>query len=238
MASFNFRPSVLPTLGAVALIGLTLALGNWQLNRAEQKRELQARLDSLQREPAVTIPKGAINASDFEFRTVEVVGEFEPRCTVYLDNKLRGHVPGYEIVTPVSVGASGKYVAVNRGWLAGTGDRSRLPPVATPSGQVKVSGAAVIPSARIVELSNETVEDRLWQNLVLERYREWCRLDLAPFVIQQTNDFGDGLRREWPRPDLGIDMHRGYALQWFSLALLVAVLYVALNVRRGPRRPG
>jgi surfeit locus 1 family protein len=51
-------------------------------------------------------------------------------------------------------------------------------------------------------------------------------------VLQQTNDASDGLVREWDRPDLGIDKHRGYALQWYSLAGLTAVLLLALSLKR------
>jgi surfeit locus 1 family protein len=43
-------------------------------------------------------------------------------------------------------------------------------------------------------------------------------------ALEQTNDTGDGLRRAWARPDAGVDKHRGYAFQWYSLATLIAVL--------------
>ena len=61
----------------------------------------------------------------------------------------------------------------------------------------------------------------------------WSGLELQPVVIQQKNDAGDGLVRDWHRRDIGADRHRGYALQWFSLALLTVVLYVVLNFERG-----
>ena len=46
---------------------------------------------------------------------------------------------------------------------------------------------------------------------------------------------GDGLRREWPLPTLGVDRHYGYAAQWFALAALMTGLYVWLQLVR-PRR--
>jgi surfeit locus 1 family protein len=76
----------------------------------------------------------------------------------------------------------------------------------------------------------------VWQNLRLDRYRAWSKLELQPIVIQQTNDAGDGLVREWDRLDAGADRHRGYALQWFSLAALAVVLYVVLNLKRPANR--
>ncbi len=50
--------------------------------------------------------------------------------------------------------------------------------------------------------------------------------------MQQTNDAGDGLVRAWPRPDLGVDKHKAYALQWYVLAALTVILYVVLNIER------
>ena len=57
-------------------------------------------------------------------------------------------------------------------------------------------------------------------------------LELQPLVMQQTSDTGDGLERVWEPPNLGADKHRSYALQWYSMAVLILVLYVALNIRK------
>jgi surfeit locus 1 family protein len=235
---FSFKPSILSILGTVALIGLFLALGNWQLERAQEKQAAQKRLDTISREPPLALPPSKINPDQYQFRTVQVEGQFEPRCTIYLDNRIRQHIPGYEIITPLRIGGSDKYVAVNRGWIAGTGDRTVLPQVPAPKEEVKIVGTAIVPSERRVELSAQTQEGRVWQNLVLERYREWCKLDLAPIIIRQTSQTADSLVRTWPRPDLGIDVNRGYALQWFSLAAAVLVLFFVLNVKRDSRGTG
>jgi cytochrome oxidase assembly protein ShyY1 len=51
-------------------------------------------------------------------------------------------------------------------------------------------------------------------------------------VIEQHSPAPDGLTRDWPRPDAGIEKHESYALQWYSLAALAVVLFVALSFRR------
>jgi len=75
-------------------------------------------------------------------------------------------------------------------------------------------------------------EEKVWPNLVLERYAKWSGLDLLPVVLQQTNDTGDRLVRDWPRPDFGIEKHKAYALQWYALAAVTVILYVVLNLKR------
>jgi cytochrome oxidase assembly protein ShyY1 len=55
---------------------------------------------------------------------------------------------------------------------------------------------------------------------------------LQPIVIEQHSAAADGLVRDWPRPDTGIEKHESYALQWYSLAGLAVVLFIVLSFRR------
>ena len=84
-------------------------------------------------------------------------------------------------------------------------------------------------STHFLELSSKVMEGNVWQNLVLERYRQATGLKVQPIVIHQDAGDGDGLAREPVQPDTGISRHQGYAFQWFSLAILIAVLYVVLS---------
>jgi surfeit locus 1 family protein len=55
---------------------------------------------------------------------------------------------------------------------------------------------------------------------------------LQPLLLQQSNDTGDGLIRDWPRPDTGIATHVSYAIQWYGLAATLVVLWLTLNLKR------
>jgi cytochrome oxidase assembly protein ShyY1 len=123
---------------------------------------------------------------------------------------------------------------VNRGWVAGSPDRARLPEVITPEGAVQVTGLAVMPGRRFLELSARVTEGNVWQNLTLERYREVFPIALQPVVIQQESPLDDGLTREWDPPNLGVDKHYGYAFQWLALAATILVFYLVTHVRRRP----
>jgi surfeit locus 1 family protein len=123
-------------------------------------------------------------------------------------------------------------VLVNRGWIRAEATRERLPAVRTPSGQVRVEGLALPPTQRYVELSQQTVSGSVWQNLDLQRYAQQSGVTLQGVVIQQRNEVDDGLVRDWRRPDTGVDKHRAYALQWFTMSAVIFILYVVLHVRR------
>jgi surfeit locus 1 family protein len=233
-ARWRFRPGFVVTVATVALCALTVALGFWQTRRAAEKEALQATLDRRAAEPPLTVPPLPVESDAFALRRIAARGEYAERLGILLDNKVhRGRV-GYEVVTPLRIAGGNMHVLVDRGWVAAGRTRDDLPRVPVPAGPQTVEGIAVVPAARVYELAADAPGNAVWQHLVLERYRAWSGLEVAPFVIRQTNDARDGLVREWDRPDAGADRHRSYALQWFSLAILAVVLYVVLNLKRQP----
>ncbi|MGP1683991.1 MAG: SURF1 family protein, partial [Giesbergeria sp.] len=173
-----------------------------------------------------------VDVHDYEFRRISVRGEYSARHTILLDNKVLRGTSGYEVVTPLKIAGGDMYVLVNRGWVAAGVRRDILPQIRTPAGTGTVEGVAVVPSSHIFELSTKTEEGSVWQNLVLARYAKWSGLKLQPIVLQQTNDAADGLARAWTRPDSGADKHRGYAFQWYALAITILIFYVAFSFKR------
>jgi len=234
-ARWQFRPGPFMTAATLAFCALTLALGLWQTRRAAEKDSLQAMLDRRTGEPPLILPPAPAGWDAVAMRRVSARGEYAERFGILLDNKVhRGRV-GYEVVTPLRIAGSDLHVLVNRGWVAAGRTRDDLPQVPAIRGPQTVEGIAVMPAERVYELAADTPRSAVWQHLVLDRYRAWSGLELAPFVLQQTNDAGDGLVREWDRPDTGADRHRSYALQWFSFTALAVVLYVVLNTKRRAR---
>jgi len=229
---FEFKAGPWASMAAAAAIALTLALGSWQVSRGREKSALKAQLEALGHEPAVNISVSEIDAKDVQWRRVRARGRFDPRYAVFIDNRIRHGAAGYEVVMPLKLEGSDRYVLVNRGWIAGNPDRSRLPMVRTPDSVVTVSGLAVVPGRHFLELSTNIAEGIVWQNLTLERYRQAVRIMIQPFVIRQDSDLDDGLVREWDAPDLGISMHYGYAFQWFALAATIFVFYLVVHVKR------
>jgi surfeit locus 1 family protein len=226
-----FRPRPLLLLATLAFCALAVAAGQWQAGRAADKAQLQARQEALAQEPPVVLPAGAIQAADFVSRRVIAEGEFDARRAILLDNRVLNGRPGYHVVTPLRLAGSERYVLVNRGWVAAGRTRAELPTVPTPPGVQRIEGVAVAPGP-VYELGELPPEGPVWQNLVLERYAAWSGLAVQPIVVQQTTPAADGLAREWPRPDAGVEKHRIYALQWYTFAALAAAIYVFFGFRR------
>jgi surfeit locus 1 family protein len=227
----RFRPAFLPGVAALAAIALTLSLGNWQSRRAEEKLALGRDLDDAARHAVLALPSRPVDAHDYEFRKVSARGEYSAKYTILLDNKVLHGDAGYQVLTPLRIAGGDMYVLVNRGWVAAGVRRDSLPQIQTRTGTETVEGIAVVPSSHIFELGAKTEEGIVWQNLVLARYAKWSGLRLQPVVLQQTSDAADGLVRAWGRPDTGVNMHRGYAFQWYALATTILIIYVALSFK-------
>lgn len=226
-----------PTLATVLGVALTLSLGNWQLNRGAEKRALRAKFEAHNAQPPIHVGERELDATAMDLRRVQARGVYEPRYAVFLDNRIHRGVPGYHVVMPLRLEGSDRYVLVNRGWVVRPALRSDLPQVHTPTGAVAVSGRATIPAQRTLELSQAVIEGPIWQNLTIERYRKAMPIAIQPFVIQQDSTLEDGLARDWPAPDFGIEKHYGYAFQWFGLALTLFVFYAITQLRHKRTTP-
>lgn len=211
---FQFHPPWWAVALAAAGCAAGIVLGNWQSDRAAQKRAAGAALEQ-----------------------VSLRGSFEPRYTVLLDNKLYRGRPGYEVIQPLRMG-DGRHVVVNRGWIASGPSRDQLPEIRTPTGEIALTGARLKRFAQAyAPPAAPQADGKVWQNVTLEHFAAWSGLALEPYVIEQQSSIDDGLVRDRPRAGAGVEVHESYALQWYSLAVLSLVLFFVLNLKIEKRKP-
>ena len=235
IAGLRFRPKLIPTLAALGLIALTSYLGHWQLERAHTKQALQARFEQLQKDPPIALPDRITAPESYEFLRVEVRGTYVPAHELYLDNKIHQGVAGYHVLTPLRLSGSDAHVLVNRGWIPAGLRRDVLPEVPTPPGEQRVEGIATAAKGRYLELSERNRDGKVWQNLSLPLYAQAAPFRVLPIVVLDQTPSRNGLVRIHEQPDTGVTMHLGYAFQWYSLAVALAVIYLALNLKRVKR---
>jgi len=234
LAGFAFTPRPVPTAAAAAMIALTLWLGAWQTDRAEEKTARQQLLEARGKEPALVLTGPAASAEPLLFRHVRASGRFIASRQIFVDNRVHEGVAGFHVVTPLALEGSQAVVLVNRGWIRRSADYPRPPAVPVPEGPVVVEGLATVPPERVLELSPETVTGSVWQNLSIGAFRARTGLDALPVVVDAAGA-APGLVAVEERPDTGVAKHREYALTWYSLAATAAALWIALNLRREPR---
>lgn len=219
---------------AVAALGIatTLALGAWQWGRAQQRLGLQAAMHERAAQPP--LEQGALltaaGSPDLLHRAVTLRGQWLATHTVYLDNRQMQGRPGFYVVTPLRLsglpGQQAAVVLVQRGWVPRDfQDRTRLPAVDTPAGEVTLTGRIAPAPARLYEFDG-AAPGPIRQNLDLEAFRRETGLALVDGSVQQTGGPSEGLLRDWPAPASGAEKNYGYAFQWWALSGLIFILYV------------
>jgi len=217
----------------LVLVVLTVALGNWQRHRAAEKDSLAAQYAAARAQPALALTGTEVDATAMRYRTVRVTGEYDAVHQLLIDNKIHAGRAGFEVVAPLKLAGGSRYVLIDRGWIRQAARRAELPQVPPPTGMVTVTGRVNLPPRRYIELKAGPPSGPVWQNLDIDRIAAATGLLLLPIVVEQLEPMSapDGLVRDWPPPDTGSEQHRGYMLQWYSLAALAIGLWLVLNWR-------
>jgi surfeit locus 1 family protein len=96
---------------------------------------------------------------------------------------------------------------------------------------VDVAGTITPPPSKLYE-PGPSASGLIRQNIDLAQFHVETGLTLLPVTLQQTGAAGDGLQRDWPAVNLGIEKNQGYAFQWFAMSVLIAGLYLWFQVIR------
>ena len=229
----RFAPRAGPSLLTAAAIVLFVALGNWQLGRAEEKRMLAAKFGAAG--PAIDWRQLPPDAP--RYTRVRLRGQYDPAHQFLLDNRSHESVAGVEVLTPFLLD-DGHAVVVNRGWQPFGATRQDLPDVAVDSQRRTVVG-------RIDELPRPGIWLKApaaagWPRLVqypdMDELSRQLGRPLAPHQVLLDPAVPDGYVRDWSLPGTPVDRHIGYAVQWFAFAALAGATWFVLSFRR-PRSP-
>ncbi|HEU4622097.1 MAG TPA: SURF1 family protein [Burkholderiaceae bacterium] len=235
--SRRFRPGIAPTLMVIAVIATTVSLGRWQAGRAIEKETAAATVAKAQAAAPIHVRDRSLTLSEVEHRRVVARGEFIADSTIYLSNRTRRGVSGFEVLTALRTDGGIK-VVVDRGWTAADPAHiNNAPRVMTPVGVVTVEGMAVADPGRFAPMLGAAANmdlpaGAIWPNFAFDAYLRATRLAVQPFVVLQTSALDDGLLREWTPPGTGAQKHWSYAVQWWAMAAAAAIWWVWFGITR------
>jgi surfeit locus 1 family protein len=230
----RFAPRPLPTLLMAAAVVAFGALGNWQLGRAEEKRQLER--DFSAGGPAIEYRRLPADAPRFE--RVRLGGRYDADHQFLLDNRSHESVAGVEVLTPFLLD-DGRAVLVNRGWLPYGRTRHDLPAVDVAGDEREVVGRIDdLPRPGIwLEAPPATGWPRLVQYPTMPELSAALGRELEPRQVLLDPGVPDGYVRNWSVPGTTPDRHLGYAVQWFALAALAGAIWFVLSLRRTGESP-
>jgi surfeit locus 1 family protein len=236
IANRRFAPRTFTTLVTIALMALLIALGFWQLRRADQKRVL---FDAFARGQDSTQTIHAQTAPVARYGRIEAGGHYDAAHQFLIDNMVDASGrAGYYVITPFAL-EDGGWLLVNRGWVPLGKSRAERPAIPAPGDERRIRGRADhLPSPGIrmgvpaplappypIVAAFPTRED-------LARVLNESHWSQAADVLLLDADQPDGFARNWTPPGFPPLRHVGYAVQWFALALALFVIYVVTNFRR------
>lgn len=226
---------------ALVLFAGFCSLGTWQLQRRTWKLDLISHVEQQLARAPVTAPGRAawpaLSPND-AYLPVKVTGKFLHDRETFVQ-ALTSHGSGYWVLTPLR-SEQGFVVLVNRGFV----DPAHRDPATRRAGQpaqaVEVSGLLRLsePARRTLQV-NDPGTDRWYSRDVaaIGAARELPAGDLAPYFIDADARPNTG---GWPIGGLTVirfrNTHLGYAITWYSLALMTVAGGWIVFRRRDPER--
>lgn len=234
----KFRFRWVPTLLLALPIPLFVALGIWQLDRADEKREQTRLLSERAQLPPFELGSLVEDPEVLRFRVLQARGTYDAEGQILIENRRQNNRTGFHVITPLRIAGAKMLVLVNRGWIPARADGSP-PPAPVPDRQAMVTGMTHIPAppALVLHGGTDAAQDwgTRWPYLTVDLYSAATGYPVQPVVILLDKDAPDGFQRTWPREMPKEGMHIGYAIQWFAFALIALLLWLRLSLVRGTR---
>jgi len=228
--------AALLTLAAIITFG---SLGAWQLGRSQEKR---AMLTSFERGMRTDRALGSASVDGLSrFQHVTATGRYQSQRQVLLDNMPSSTgQPGYRVLTPLVRPGNSRLLLVDRGWVPLGPSREQLPAIDVGSDQRVTAGRLdqlPVPGIRVGPAGSPGVT--CWPRVL--NFPTQADLEnvlgqpLESRIVLLDAARPDGFERVW-RPALGFppERHLGYAVQWFALAIVALVIFVALSLKPDP----
>jgi surfeit locus 1 family protein len=223
--------------GAFALLGFVglMSLGTWQVERKAWKEALIGTLDKRLNDAPIALPKpsewAGMTAENSEFTRVRFQAGFVKArdALVYTSgSSIRDDIKGagYFVFSPAKL-AGGEQIVVNRGFVP-----DRTYPVA--SGVQEIVGYLRWPEPPSWFVGAHDAAGEVWTSRdqqMMAQVLGWGAV--APFYLEQESPVPPG---GLPHPTaLTVRLrneHLQYAITWYGLAAVLAVMFVIWAVRR------
>jgi len=256
--NFLFSPKLIPTLATIVLVPFLTSLGLWQLDRADQKREIDNGVMLAQAKEALDLNtyvntftgKDLTNEANFSkefYRSASLSGHYDNDHQYLLDNRTYKGQAGFHVLTPFLLDHTNKSILINRGWITYQGTRDNIPDISITKNTISIKGVMKKQGRAIVLNSTSNTDingsgklkisyPKLIQSIQLSRLAKEVaqerNVELLPIIIELDKTDKTGFIRDWQPYYGSIDKHNAYALQWFAFAGILLFLFIKLNTKK------
>ncbi len=219
---------------AVAASGLCVRLGYWQLDRLRQKKEFINHYSIVSEAAPLKLNDNSneVFQVNLDYRKVVVTGIFDNENSNVLRNQYHDGIPGYFLLTPLKI-SENLGVIIERGWIPSNGNgKPENWKQYYLNGPVKISGIIRVgnKSPEIVgagQNNNTTSANPFFINDInTDALSTDLNYKILPIFIQPEISAGSESIPPipyQPEIDLSEGPHFGYALQWFTFAIIIVI---------------
>jgi surfeit locus 1 family protein len=231
------RAALIGTVITLAVAATCVRLGIWQLQRLEQRDARNRLLTQRMSQPVFPLMRAPLDTAQLFYRRVEVSGRFDHDRTIVLAGRALRGVPGVHVLTPVLLEDGQTAVLVNRGWVPSADGATVNFDSLRTADRVQLVGLLLpLPARRVGSgpLVVDTSFRRTWFSIdpnVLRGQYPYQLLDVHVQALPAPGTPRFPVPLSPPLLDRG--PHLGYAIQWFSFALIAGLGWLILMVRKG-----
>ena len=228
--SFRF---LVPSFLILATIVFLMSLGFWQLDRADQKRTIEASIQKAN----TGVVELIVNQNELlskEYYEVRLQGSYISDKQFIYDNQIVNQVSGYYVLTPFVLKGQPNAVLVNRGFIPWNGRRDKLADIDVDSASREIKVQVSNPIKRI-ELKTSDISNQfpvLIQAIDFDVIEEISSTSFVDVIGLLDPSSDDGFVRKWEPYTGSIEKHIGYAIQWFLMALVLGIIGIRIGLKQ------
>lgn len=239
--NYQFTSKLLSSFIALLIVMFLISLGVWQLHRAEVKHQIDDNVIQAQYKSPLKFNHFINNENNFEdqiYRKASMTGNYHNQINFLLDNRTHKGKAGFHVLTPFlleSGSDTSKAVLINRGWIPYQGTRDNIQDISISNKEIELTGAIMNVGDSIIlgdDNQKSLTYPKIIQSVSLEKLSHDIQFELLPIIIQLDKAEESGFVREW-QPYYGTaDKSTAYAVQWFSMAVVLFFLFIKLNTKK------
>ena len=228
----NWKIAVCVLLGFSVLI----KLGFWQLDRANEKREIIRAVELRQSaEPVIPGSLSKINKKDFEHQRLRLQGSYNNEKNILIKRQIHQGRYGYEVITPFMLESDKHWLLVSRGWIEDQQGAGAIPVVEPVDGSVELIAGVHYPTGQAFFKAGSIATDDwplILSRLNLQGLSPLFDQKIYPFVVRLDEKIPGVYIRHWQPEVIKVSTNISYAVQWFIFAflLLLVALLVSSNL--------
>ena len=224
---------LIPSILIVATIVFLTSLGFWQLDRANEKRAIEASIQKANT-GIVELITDENRLLEKEYYQVRLKGQYQSNKQFIYDNQIVDQVSGYYVLTPFKLEGQPSTIIINRGFIPWNGDREKLADVSIKKTKSEIKVQISKPIKRI-ELKSSEIGNSfpvLIQAVDLVKMSELAGIDFSSMVGLLDASMDDGFVRKWEPYTGSIEKHIGYAVQWFLMAIVLGIIGIRIAIKQ------